>query len=121
MNTTAQTTREYTIDATGKRLGDVITQAARFLLGKDSPDFARNTVAAVTVRIENASKLDIPEKKLRETYERYSGYPSGRKVETLEHLARRMGYDEVVRRSIKNMLPKNRLQKPRLKNLVVTE
>lgn len=121
MNMKETTVREYTIDATGKRLGDVTTQAARYLLGKDSPDFARHTVASVQVTITNASKLDIPERKMQETYQRYSGYPSGRKVETLEHLANRLGYSEVVRKSILNMLPKNRLQKLRMKNLTVTE
>ena len=122
MNTTSTTeTREYTIDATGKRLGDVCTEAARYLLGKDQADVTRHTTAPVTVTITNASKLDIPERKKREEYQRYTGYPSGRRVETLEHLANRLGYAEVVRRSIYGMLPSNRLRKPRLKNLIITE
>lgn len=115
------TIREYTIDATGKRLGDVTTQVARYLLGKDSADFARHTVAPVQVTVTNARMLDIPERKRQEIYQRYSGHPGGRKEETLDHLANRMGYSEVVRRSILNMLPKNKLQKPRMKNLIVTE
>lgn len=121
MKTASTAVREYTIDATGQRLGDVATTAARYLLGKDSSDFARNTVAPVQVTITNASKLDIPEKKQSEIYQRYSGYPSGRTVETLAHLAARLGYAEVVRRTIYGMLPSNRLRKPRLKNLIITE
>ncbi len=120
MSTTAPT-REYTIDATDKRLGDVATEAARYLLAKDSPDFARHVAAPVSVTIANASKLDIPDRKQGEIYQRYSGYPSGRTEETLEHLARRLGYAEVVRRTVKGMLPKNRLQSVRLKNLIITE
>lgn len=114
-------TREYTIDATGMRLGSVCTDAARLLLGKDKPDVSKNVTAPVVVTITNASKMDIPEKKKSEVYQRYSGYPSGRTVETLDHLAARLGYAEVVRRSIYNMLPNNRLRKPRLKNLIITE
>lgn len=119
--TTHTETREYIIDATGRRLGDVLTEAARYLLGKDDPSFARHLAAPVSVSIVNASKLDIPERKKEEIYQRYSGYPSGRKEETLEHLANRLGHAEVVRRSMTGMLPKNRLQKVRLKNLTVTD
>ncbi len=111
----------YEIDATGKRLGRVASQAAVILLGKDSSDFARHTTAAVTVKITNASLLDITAKKKKEIYQTYSGYPGGRKVETLEHLGRRRGYAEVLRRSISGMLPKNKLRTPRLKNLTITE
>jgi ribosomal protein L13 len=51
--------RTYTIDATGKRLGRVATEAASVLIGKDSVDFAKNVVQQVTVKIENTAKLDI--------------------------------------------------------------
>jgi len=114
-------TPTYTIDASGRRLGDVLTEAARYLLGKNDPQFARHIATPATVTITNASKLDIPERKKREIYQRYSGYPGGRKEETLQHLADRMGHAEIVRRSIAGMLPKNRLQKVRLKNLTVTD
>lgn len=122
MNDHTQTdTRNYTIDANNKRLGDVCTEAARYLMGKDNPDFARNAVAPVSVTIINASAMDIPLRKQKETYQRYSGYPSGRKTERLDHLAHRLGYSEVIHRSIHGMLPSNRLRKPRLKNLTITE
>lgn len=114
-------TREHIIDATGKRLGRVATEAATVLLGKDSPEFAKNIVAPVTVKIENASKLDISEKRATEVFQTYSGYPGGRKEETLGHLAERRGYAEVVRRVVNGMLPKNKLQKLRMHNLEVTE
>ena len=118
---TNTTTREYTIDAKGKRLGKVATEAATLLMGKNQPDFAKNIVADVKVTIENASQLDIPEKKKTEGYQTYSGYPGGLKTETLEHLGERRGYAEVVRRTVNGMLPKNKLQSVLMKNLVVTE
>ena len=113
--------REYTIDATGKRLGRVATEAASVLLGKDQVDFTRHQATDVIVTITNASKMDIPEKKKDEEYQTYSGYPGGRKVETLGHLADRRGYTEVLRRSIAGMLPKNKLQAVRMKNLTISE
>jgi len=114
-------TKEYTIDAAGKRLGKVATEAASLLMGKNRADFTKHTVADVKVTISNVSKLDITDKKKEEIYQTYSGYPSGRKVETLEHLGERRGYSEVVRRTVKGMLPKNKLQALIMKNLEVTE
>ena len=113
--------REYIIDAEGKRLGKVGTEAASILIGKDSPHFAKKIVVTVTVKIINESKLDISEKRALEGFQTYSGYPGGRKVETLGHLAKRRGYKEVLRRVVNGMLPKNKLQKLRLQNLEVTE
>lgn len=113
--------KEYTIDAKGKRLGKVATEAARYLIGKNDPSFAKNIAPNIIVKVENASKLDVTEKKKGEIYQSYSGYPGGRRVETLEHLGTRLGYAEVVRRTVKGMLPKNKLQSVRMKNLLVTE
>lgn len=113
--------KSYIIDATGKRLGRVATEAASVLIGKDSVEFAKNVVAEVTVTIANVSKLDITEKRGTMEFQTYSGHPGGRKVETLAHLAGRRGMDEVVRRVVSGMIPKNKLHTPRMKNLVVTE
>lgn len=116
------TKKEHIIDAKGKRLGRVATAAASFLIGKDSPAVTRNVPADVIVRIENASHLDISEKKRKnEEYQTYSGYPGGQKREKLGALATRRGYAEVLRRTISGMLPKNRLRDVRLKNLIITE
>lgn len=121
METNTQPTT-HTIDAEGRRLGRVATEAASILLGKHSPDFAKNAVAPVTVTIVNARLLDITERKRHhEVYKTYSGYPSGQRVETLDHLAHRRGYAEVLTRTIAGMLPKNRLHKARMKNLIISE
>ena len=117
-NTTSHT---HTIDATDKRLGDVATSAARILLGKNDPSFTKHTIADVHVTIDNASKMDIPERRKTDIYQSYSGYPGGRHTETLEHLGERLGYSEALRRSIAGMLPKNKLKKPVLKNLTINE
>lgn len=113
--------RTYTIDAAGKRLGHIATEAASILQGKDQTDFARHTVVNVVVQIENASHMDISNRRATEIYQSYSGYPGGRRTETLEHLAKRLGYKEVLTRTIKGMLPKNKLQQRRLAKLTITE
>jgi large subunit ribosomal protein L13 len=113
--------KEHIIDAAGKRLGRLGTEVATVLIGKNSPDFAKNVVAPVTVKIINASKLDISERRGKEEFQSYSGYPGGRRVETLDHLAKRLGYGEVVRRVVGGMIPKNKLHKLRMHNLEVAE
>jgi large subunit ribosomal protein L13 len=121
MKTTPTTDKQHTIDATGKRLGAVATEAAAVLIGKRDVDFTPHIINSVTVTIINASKLDVPEKKGREIYQTYSGYPSGLRSETLAHLSNRRGYSEVLKRTISGMLPKNKHRKRLLTQLVVTE
>lgn len=114
-------TKNYTIDAAGKRLGKVATEAASVLVGKNDPNFAKHIKSEVIVEISNVAKLDIPEKKKHEIYQSYSGYPGGRRTETLDHLAKRLGYAEVVRRTIGGMLPNNKHKKRLLTQLIITE
>ena len=66
---------EHIIDATGKKLGRVASEAAKILLGKDTTTMKKNAVLNVTVRVKNSSALDITEKKKTEkTYHSHSGY-----------------------------------------------
>ena len=54
----------YTVDAKGRTLGRVASDAAQALLGKKSVHYVRNKVLPVTVTITNASKLLLPEKRV---------------------------------------------------------
>ena len=54
---------EYKIDASGKTLGRVASQAAKMLMGKTRADYTPNKMTDVKVVVENASKLYIREKK----------------------------------------------------------
>lgn len=118
---TTETTQNHIIDASGKRLGKVATEAATILMGKNVPTFAKHIKSDIIVEIKNASKLDIPEKKEGQIYQSYSGYPGGRRTETLIHLANRLGYAEVVRRTVGGMLPNNKHKKRLLTQLTITE
>ncbi len=111
----------HTIDATDKRMGRVATEAATILMGKNKADFAKHEMSDVVVTIENADKLDIPEKKKEEIYQSFSGYPGGRSTETLEHLRVRRGIGEVLKRTVGGMLPNNKHKKRLLKQLIITE
>lgn len=112
----------HVIDATNRALGRVASEAAYHLLGKHSPKITHHQAFPITVEVQNASKLMLPRKKLRgKIYQSYTGYPSGRREKTLEQVIEKHGYAEVVRRAVKGMLPHNKLQGPRLKNLSIID
>lgn len=109
-----------TIDAQGKTLGRVASAAAHALLGKDKASFAKHIVMGDEVKIINASKVEISgNKTLQKNYIRFSGYPGGQKKETYAMLVARKGHEEAIRHAVKGMLPKNKLQTPRLKRLTI--
>ena len=111
-----------TIDAQGKKIGRVASQAAALLLGKDSPSFSKNKVSASPVEVVNVGKLDVTaRKKQSDTYVTYTGYRGGLNSETLGELIARKGMTEVVRRAVYRMLPPNKLRDERIKNLIVKE
>lgn len=112
---------QYIIDATGKKLGRVASDAAAILRGKRDTGFAPNNVSADTVIIENTSKIDLSEKRLTETYSTYSGYPGGLKKETRGHLLGRRGMKEVMLRTVRGMLPRNKLRNEMLKHLTIKD
>ncbi|MDP3958027.1 MAG: 50S ribosomal protein L13 [bacterium] len=113
---------KYTIDANGKSVGRIATEAALCLMGKKQSGFKKNVVHDVEVKVVNASKLRIPAKKLsQKTYTRYSGYPGGLKQPTMAEVIEKKGVGEVVRHAIHGMLPKNTLRPKRMKRLTVIE
>lgn len=110
------------IDAKGKKLGRVASEAAVFLIGKNLTDQKRNVAPDVSVKIANASKLQIDSKKKKEKdYASFSGYPGGLKKESMEKLIDRKGFSEVLKLAIYGMLPSNKLRAKMLNNLTITE
>ncbi len=113
---------EYTIDAKGRTLGRVASEAASALLGKKSVHFVKNKVLPMTVTITNASKLSLSEKRTKEkSYSRYTGYPGGLKHITLAELKDKKGIAAVLKKTVDGMLPRNMLRKERMKRLVITD
>ena len=114
-------TIRYTVDAKGRPLGRVASEAASALLGKKSPHFVRNLVLPVEVTITNAGGLVIGEKKmLQKEYTHYTGYPGGLRTQTLAMLKEKKGIEEVIRKAVDGMIPRNKLRKERMKRLTIT-
>ena len=116
------TKNTYTIDATGKTLGRVASAAAKMLIGKGEADFERHLLPEVKVTVTNAGKMKIMQKKMQQTvYDWYTGYPGGRREETMAGLAKRKGFAAILEKTIEGMLPKNKLKAAIMKQLTVTE
>ena len=114
-------TISYTIDAKGRPLGRVASEAASALLGKKSPHYVKNLVLPVEVTITNAAALSIGEKKLlQKEYTHYTGYPGGLRTTTLQMLKDKKGIEEVIRKAVDGMIPRNKLRKERMKRLTIT-
>ena len=110
------------IDAKGKSLGRVASEAAMILMGKDQPDYKPHVVETEGVHITNASQVALTEKKKTEKkYSRYTGYPGGLKFEPVSKVLEKHGYEEVFRRAIRGMLPGNKLRPVMMKKIKVTE
>lgn len=113
---------KYTIDAQGKKIGRIASEAAATLMGKKSASFAKNTVSQAPVEIINASKADVTaRKKDSDVYVTYTGHRGGLNKETLGELIERGGMSAVFRRAIRRMLPDNKLRDARMKNLIIKE
>ena len=112
----------YTINAEGRAVGRVASEAAAALLGKKETDFKKNVEAPVSVEIINAGKLKISQKKLRDkVYTSYSGYPGGLKKKSMENVISKKGIKETIIHAVWGMLPKNKLRERRMKNLNIAE
>lgn len=111
--------QEVKIDAKGLSLGRVASQTAKILQGKENPAYRPNVVLPIQVKILNVSKIKIGEKKLKEKYYyRHSGYPGGLKKINMEKLFQK-NPSLVIKKAVSGMLPKNKLRKIYLKNLII--
>ena len=109
----------YVIDAEGLVLGRMATEVARILRGKHKPTFTPHLDTGDHVIIVNADKVVLTSGKAdRKDVHRHTGYPGGLRTQTYaEALARRP--EEAVRRTVRGMIPKNRLGRQMLRKLKV--
>lgn len=112
-------TKEYFFDAAAQSLGRLASEIAKTLQGKNEAGYKPNVAYPVKIKVKNAAKIKITQKKLKENYfTSFSGYPGGlKRTEWLKIFSRNPS--EFLLKIIKGMLPKNRLLDSRLKNLTI--
>lgn len=126
MNTTTKSTKAsavsrswHLVDANGKVLGRVAVDIASKLIGKNKPYFVRNMDCGDNVVVINAKNFVVTGHKEKEKmYTRYSGFPGGLKVKPLWVL-RKEKPQEIIRRAVMGMLPKNKLRNKMITRLYI--
>jgi large subunit ribosomal protein L13 len=99
----------WVVDLDGKTLGRAATEIAKILRGKHKPIFTPHVDTGDFVVVINAEKIVLTGNKWQQKmYRWHSGYPSGLREMTAEKL-HKIRPEELVRRAVKGMLPKNKL------------
>ena len=99
----------YVIDAKDLPLGRVASKAAVILRGKHKTTYTPHVDCGDYVIIVNAEKVALTGSKLDDKmYYRHSGYPGGLKSRTAKRMLE-LQPQKVLEKSIRGMLPKNRL------------
>lgn len=113
------TKKWYVADAEDAVLGRLSAKIAAILRGKHKAIYTPHADAGDFVIVVNAEKVRMTGNKLsQKTYERYSGYPGGLRVVNARTLLATKP-EEVIKLSVRGMLPKNALGRKMLKKLKV--
>ena len=100
----------HLIDARGQIVGRLASQITTILRGKHKPNFCPNYDCSDYVVIINAKEIRFTGNKLNDKYYRWhTGYPGGLKEINVKNLLERKP-EEVLRRAILGMMPKNTLR-----------
>ena len=109
----------YVVDAENKTLGRLATQIANVLRGKRKPTYTPHVDVGDFVIVVNAEKVAVTgDKREKKLYWRHSGYPGGIRSRTLGDMLEKRP-EEVIRKAVKGMLPRNRLARAQLRKLKV--
>lgn len=106
-------------DAQGEVLGRLASKVAFYLQEKHRPSYKPNSDEGTVVKIKNAGKIKVSGKKRTDKiYWHYSGYPGGIYGRSFEEMLEK---DPTfpIRKAVERMLPKNKMQKERLKRLKI--
>jgi large subunit ribosomal protein L13 len=107
------------VDATDQVLGRLSSKVAMVLMGKHKPTYTPHCDVGDFVVVVNASKLRLtgnkPDIKFFQTF---SGYPSGQKNFSYRWMLQHKP-ELLLERSVRRMLPKNKLAAGRIKRLKI--
>ena len=109
----------YILDAEGKTLGHLASEAAMILRGKKKPTYTPYIDCGDYVIVINAEKIEVTGKKAKEkTYKHHTGYPGGLREITFEKLQAK-DPEEIIRHAVKGMMPKGPMGRQMYKKLKV--
>jgi large subunit ribosomal protein L13 len=109
----------YLVDGENQVLGRIATRIANVLRGKNKPIFTPSVDTGDFVIVVNAEKIALTGNKLADKmYYSHSGYPGGIKSINAGKLLEKKP-EEIIRKAVKGMLPKNKLARHMLNKLKV--
>ena len=107
------------VDAEGQTLGRLASKVAKILRGKYKPNYTPHVDCGDNVIVINAEKIQMSGNKWNDkTYLRYTGYPGGQRSTSASSLLEKHP-ERIIEKSVKGMLPKNRLGADLFRNLKV--
>lgn len=108
---------EYKIDLTGKAMGRAASEVAKLIIGKNKTDYAPNKLSDSIVVASNVDKLVFSGRKLiQKQYSTHSGYIGNLRQKSLDD-EYKADPKRVFTKTVKGMLPKNRLAAQMIKKL----
>ena len=116
----AEVTRDwYVVDATDKTLGRLSTEIARHLRGKHKTIYTPHVDTGDYIVIINAEKIVVTGNKFKDKmYYRYTGYIGHLKSTNFQKLQAEKP-EEIIRLSVKGMMPRGPLGRDMLKKLKI--
>jgi large subunit ribosomal protein L13 len=109
------------VDASNIPLGRLASEVATILMGKHRPEYTPHVDSGDFVIVTNAKKVALTGRKAEHRLKlRYSQYPGGLKAESYGQV-RETKPELLVSDAVRRMLPKNRLARVMLKNLMIYE
>ncbi|CAI8394768.1 MAG: 50S ribosomal protein L13 [Formosa sp. Hel3_A1_48] len=107
------------VDAEGQTLGRLASKVAILLRGKHKPNFTPHVDCGDNVIVINSEKINLSGNKWNDkSYIRHTGYPGGQRSLTATELFSK-DPARLVEKSVKGMLPKNKLGAALFRNLDV--
>ena len=107
------------VDAEGVPLGRLAAEVAIVLMGKHRPDYTPHVDCSDFVVVTNATKVGLTGRKAEQRMkQRYTEYPGGLKMESYGSVRQRKP-EKLVQDAVRRMMPKNRMSRMVLKNLMV--
>ncbi|MEW6536190.1 MAG: 50S ribosomal protein L13 [Candidatus Auribacterota bacterium] len=109
----------YIIDAKGLILGRLASKVAVMLRGKHKPVYSPSVDAGDYIVVINADKVRMTGKKTEQkTYQHFTGYPGGLRVESYKRMQSRKP-EYVIQHAVAGMLPHNKLGRAMIKKLKI--
>ncbi len=109
----------FVVDMDDQVLGRAATEIARILRGKHKPIYSPSVDTGDFVIVVNAEKVKLTGNKLADKkYYHHTGFPGGIRSITAEKLIEKQP-EELIKKAVKGMLPKNKLGRQMIRKLKV--